>query len=407
MDKIRIILAGPGGGRGYWFASEIIKHPDFELVAMVDRIEQTAVLAAKHLGITGIPIFPDCVQALDSVECDAILVATSDSQHVVPTVAALERGKYVYVEKPLSITLFDCLKIARADKAAGGKTLVGFNLRFAPLYAHLQQRARKGDLGDLLTIQADEFYHGGKTYFRRWNRLREFGGGLWITKACHDFDLLYFMAGKLPLRVNSVAGLSYYKNKPEAGEWCRECPIEKECPDSAVKESAGWDDFTKELMQTRDSVGWRWDMCLFNSDKDTHDHGIATVEFEDKIYGTYTLNVVAAFTDRTMRLSGTKGTMQGALSTNDLTHWERYDDSAPSVSPLVEGEITGGHGGGDSMLLTNFAAFVRGESARVTTPAEAGIAVAMGQAATMSSDTNKVVEMEEVPGWTELLTLLK
>jgi hypothetical protein len=59
------------------------------------------------------------------------------------------------------------------------------------------------------------------------------------------------------------------------------------------------------------------------------------------------------------------------------------------------------------MLLTNFAAFVRGESARVTTPTEAGIAVAMGQAATMSSDTNKVVEMEEVPGWTELLTLLK
>lgn len=189
--------------------------------------------------------------------------------------------------------------------------------------------------------------------------------------------------------------------------WCRECPIEPDCPDSAVKDSAGWDDWTKELMETRDSCGWRWDMCLFNSDKDTHDHGMATVEFEDKVYGSYTLNVVSAFTDRTMKISGTKGTMQGALTTNDLTHWERYAEDQPTVSPLTEGEISGGHGGGDAMLLTNFAAFMRGESAVVTTPAEAGVAVAMGQAATLSSDQNRVVEMHEVPGWQELVTLLK
>ena len=139
--------------------------------------------------------------------------------HAGPVLAALDNGKYVYTEKPLSITLEDCLAIVRADRAAGGRVAVGFNLRLCPfLHRCLHEEVAIGKLGRILTIQADEFYYGGKTYFRRWNRLRRCGGGLWITKASHDLDLLYWMAGSLPVSVSALAHLTHYVPKPGAGE---------------------------------------------------------------------------------------------------------------------------------------------------------------------------------------------
>lgn len=62
------------------------------------------------------------------------------------------------------------------------------------------------------------------------------------------------------------------------------------------------------------ATGQRPDLCLFNSDGDTFDHGIATVHYENAIYATYTCNVISGFTDRRIRVSGTRGTLDGALT---------------------------------------------------------------------------------------------
>src|SRR5690606_9414694 len=105
-----------------------------------------------------IPIFSSLEDALQAVACDAVVVATPDGYHVEPVCTALRYGVYVYVEKPLAITLEDCLTIVRADEAVGRRTMVGFNLRFAPLYRRLRQLIVDGAVGRLLTIQADEFY---------------------------------------------------------------------------------------------------------------------------------------------------------------------------------------------------------------------------------------------------------
>ena len=404
MQPIRIIIAGAGGGRGAWFVGEVAKNPQFQITALVEGIPATAEVAARQADIPDVRVFEDTREALGKVDCDALLVALPDRDHVEPVLAALELGKHVYVEKPLAISTRDCLKIVEADREAGGKTLVGFNLRFAPFYTSVHEAIRAGEIGDVLTIQADEFYVGGNTYFRRWNRLRKFGGGLWITKASHDFDLLYWMAGKLPSRVTALAELSYYVPKPEAGERCRECPIESECLDSALK---GWETFPdsfKEILVLREAAGWQWDLCLFNSDKDTFDHGQAIVEFEGAVLGCYTVNVVSSISDRRMRVSGTEGMCEGNLRAGDMTLWKRCGDE-PEKRVLVEGDVAG-HGGGDELIMDNFAAFVRGEPARVTSPAEASVAIAIGEAATMASDNRRVVEMREVPRWMECARLL-
>jgi len=407
MDKIRTAVVGSGGGRGMWFAEELAKSDQYEVVALVDRIPEAAEHVARKLGLSEARVFADTAEAMDAVKCDAALVASPDGEHEEPTVAALERGKFVYVEKPLSINLEDCLRIVRADKAAGMKTLVGFNLRFAPVYVKFHSALRNGLIGDVMTIQADEFYVGGKTYFRRWNRLRSCGGGLWITKASHDFDMLYWLADALPKQVCAFAKLSHYQPKPEAGKRCSQCAIEAQCPDSALRGTEDWDEWMWELIKIREKHGWYYDMCLFNSDKDTFDHGIATVDFNSGAIGCYTVNVVASFDERNMKVSGTAGALEGCLTGADMKHFERHGNGVPTLSPVSDGPVADGHGGGDALLLENFAAFVQGQQARVTTPAQASVAVAIGLAATKSSDTGCVVRMDEMEGWRELVSHLK
>jgi predicted dehydrogenase len=404
-DSIDIIVVGCAGGRGSWFTQQISKHPSYRISALVDSLTEGARVVAREFGLEGAGVYADIDSALSARTCDAVLVATPDAEHASVAMAALEAGAYVYVEKPLAITVDDCLRLVAADEAAGGRCAVGFNLRYAPMYRAVRDVVRQGRIGVPLTLQADEFYYGGRTYFRRWNRLKSVGGGLWITKACHDFDILYWMADRLPLSVKASAHLSHYVPRSGAGLRCSECSLEPECPDSNLRVLEAQPRYRREIHEARERAGWPpRDMCLYNSDKDTFDHGIALVDFEDDLLAVYTVNVVASHTDRRIRIAGTEGMVEGSLACSDIFLWPRHRDPAhrESVPLASSGEGAGGHGGGDAALLDEFAAFVTGESSARVAPAEASVAVAMGLAATESADTNRVLPLGALAGWPAL-----
>jgi len=214
----------------------------------------------------------------------------------------------------------------------------------------------EGQLGKLLTIEANEYYHGGRTYFRRWNRLRNFGGGLWITKACHDFDLLNWFSGGQPTRVFATSSLSYYKPKQEASTHCRNCPLKDNCRDFYdIKDpkASGWSKEFDELAQIIEEATGEWrDLCLFNSDKDTFDNGIAVVDYDNDVRATYTVNVVSARDTRQMRLMGTEGGAEGDMAEGTVTVWKRYTGEK-TVYDLKD-KMASGHGGADDQILSDF-----------------------------------------------------
>ena len=392
-DRIRVAVVGIGG-RGEWAAMALASHPLYDLAALCDRSEARTAYFKEREGLQAVPAYPSIENCLAAEQLDAVAVTTHDGSHAQVAVPALQAGKHVFLEKPLDITREACEALVRADIEAGGKTFVGHNLRFAPVYAKARELIDEGRIGDVLTIQTDEFYDGGRTYFRRWNRLREFGGGLWITKACHDFDAMHWFAGRSPVSVSAVAALTYYRPREDAALYCDDCAHRDTCPDSyfVIKKNAGIEE-KKLLAEVAAEHGApRPDLCLYNSDKDTFDHGIATVCFEADILGTYTCNVVTGFTDRRIRVSGTKGTIDGSLGGDRLIVRKRDPSSVEEVSP---GTVEGGHGGGDSQLFNDFHDFVRGAKEPKVRPAEAMIAVLMGLAATRSADEGRVVPMCE------------
>ncbi len=388
----RIAVVGIGG-RGSWLATQLAHDREhYVLVALCERNLPKLAHFQEQNGLQSIPGYSSLERCLEHESLDAVAVTTPDGAHAQCVIPALEAGLYVFVEKPLEITEQACRQIVTADQEAGGKTFVGHNLRFAPVYTGIKDLIDQGAVGDVLTVQADEFYDGGRTYFRRWNRLRAVGGGLWITKACHDFDIMYWLVGQRPRSVHAFAERTYYVPREGAALYCADCQWVDSCPDSfdLIKKMRG---VTGRLLSeiAAEHGDPRPDLCLYNSDKDTFDHGIATVEFERGVLGTYTCNVVAGFTERRIRVAGTKGTIDGVLGGEQVTLRER-DPSRTTEIPLPESR--GGHGGADQRILEAFYAFTKREHARRIQPAEAMVSVLMGLAATRSGDSRQRVELK-------------
>jgi len=383
---IPMIIAG-ASLRGEYLGQLLRETGEVELIACVDPITARADYLVEKNGWTSCRTFADITEAMEAVPSEAVIVASSDPYHAAVAIPALQAGKFVYCEKPLDTTLEKCRRLADADRAAGGKTFVGLNLRFAPMYARIKELIDDGAVGRVLTIQADEFYNGGRTFFRRWNRMPE-NGGLWISKATHDFDIILWMAGAPPVEVYAAGTRSYYAPRPDAARRCRDCALRSDCPDAAGEPNA-------LARLTEEATGQPYDLCLFNSDGDTFDHGVATIRHENEIYSTHTCSLVCGFTNRRLRVSGTKGTVDGSLDGATVVTLYRRDPSAVEEIPLDMAE--GGHGGADGHLAWEFIRFMRGEAEPRCRPDEATQSVRLGLAATRACAEHRAVEMSEFP----------
>lgn len=91
-----------------------------ELVAIARRSPERLAAAQEALG--GVAAYADWRELLDRAAPDAVLVATPHAAHAAPTVAALERGMHVLVEKPLATTTADARMMAAA--ARGDRVLM-------------------------------------------------------------------------------------------------------------------------------------------------------------------------------------------------------------------------------------------------------------------------------------------
>ena len=108
--------------------------------------------------------------AVDSVEAvfdaaDAVIVATPHDTLAELTIAALEAGKHVLVEKPAGIGTAQVRAIAAAAERADRYVHVGFNHRFHPAIARAVAEARSGEHGEILHVRA-RYGHGGRPGLR-------------------------------------------------------------------------------------------------------------------------------------------------------------------------------------------------------------------------------------------------
>ena len=155
MKEIRIGLVGSGWmGKAHSSAladAEMLFGPDygtasFEIVA--DANEEAAKSAQKKIGFKRIST--DWNDVVTDPNVDLVDIATPNAFHYVVAKAALENGKNVYCEKPLSISAEESKELAELAKKKGVVNYVGFNNTQNPANAYVRELVQSGALGKIM-----------------------------------------------------------------------------------------------------------------------------------------------------------------------------------------------------------------------------------------------------------------
>ena len=125
-------------GTGWWgmnILREAIKAGQSKVVAMCDvdqrQLDPAATEVEKMTGVTP-KKYRDFRDLLDKEKPEIVIVATPDHWHPLQTIAAVQAGAHVYVEKPISHTIKEGRAMVQAARAAGRVVQVGTHRRVSP-----------------------------------------------------------------------------------------------------------------------------------------------------------------------------------------------------------------------------------------------------------------------------------
>jgi UDP-N-acetylglucosamine 3-dehydrogenase len=191
MLKIGLIGAGM---MGQVHARAYANLPQAQLVAVADaRADEAQQIVAE----SGARIFGSMDELLANADVDVIDICLPTPLHAAHTVRALEAGKHVFCEKPITLTMDEARQVVQAARAARGKFTVGHVVRFFPEYARAHDLIVKGDVGKPKVIHT---LRGGG--FPAWSSNNWMGdlnqsGGVALDLACHEFDWLRWCLGEV------------------------------------------------------------------------------------------------------------------------------------------------------------------------------------------------------------------
>ena len=191
--------------------------PGVEIAAVADIMPERAERAAQEWGV---PRWFGSVRELLEQDIDAVSVCTFNQAHREPTVAALEAGKHVLLEKPMAANLDDAVAMMRAAKASGKIFHVGFWPRWQPEVQAAKRIVESGALGDLYYAQSA---NGGRRRIPPGSFLRKAfaGAGPTVDIGCYDLDTFMFLAGApRPVSVSAMVSYRLGKSLPNVpGDW--------------------------------------------------------------------------------------------------------------------------------------------------------------------------------------------
>ena len=159
--------------------------------------EPSSLAAARHLarGARTVAHYGD---VLDMPEVDAVVIALPPALHAEAAIAAIERGRSVYIEKPLATSLAEARRVAVSVEAAHTSSrtapiaMMGFNYRWNRLIRQARNAIAGGKIGRLVALRTT-FATATRT-IPHWKRQRPTGGGVLLDLAVHHIDLVRFLA---------------------------------------------------------------------------------------------------------------------------------------------------------------------------------------------------------------------
>ncbi len=187
---LRIGLIGVGGFAKAVHIPNLRRLPGlFRIRAVASRSGGTAGVVARKIGAE--MATSDYSDVLADRAIDAVIISTRHASHGRIIIDALEAGKHVFVEKPMTTTVEDGQAVLAAAERAGRIVRVGFNRRFSPYLRAMRQAV--GTLGPcMISVRVNVGAVGG-----HWSNTAE-EGGRFLGEGVHFFDLCNWFVGEEP-----------------------------------------------------------------------------------------------------------------------------------------------------------------------------------------------------------------
>lgn len=207
MNEIKWGIIGCGD------VTEVKSGPAFNKIAnstLIAVMRRDAAKAEDYAKRHGVPKwYSNAIDLINDPEINAIYIATPPLQHEEYTIAALNAGKPVYVEKPMAVDSAAAKRMTEAAKATGVKLVVAHYRRVQPLFLKVKSLLEEKVIGDVRFATIKMFQPAASDIIansaENWRVNPAIsGGGLFHDLAPHQLDLMLYYFGKA-IKFNGIA----------------------------------------------------------------------------------------------------------------------------------------------------------------------------------------------------------
>ena len=210
MSTLKFAVLGLGRIGRIHLQNLILRIPEVEVIATVDPSSEGKAFSEKWQ----VPHHFDSHEDLYSLgELDAVVICSPTDTHAAYTRAFARKGKHVFCEKPLDLSLEAIKEVEYTLKETGTHFMLAFNRRFDRHFASIRHQVESGIIGDphILKITSRDPAPPPISYI-------EGSGGLFLDMTIHDFDMARFIVGKEVEEVYAVGKVRVDKAIGEAGD---------------------------------------------------------------------------------------------------------------------------------------------------------------------------------------------
>jgi predicted dehydrogenase len=155
-NKVKVALIGCRS-MGYSNLNRFLDYPEVECIALCDIDDQWLNKRAQDVqekcGKKVKHLYKDWRNVIDNKDVDVVIIGTPDHWHCLPMIMAVQAGKDVYVEKPLSNTIEECDLMEKAARKYNRIVQVGQWQRSDPHWNESAAYLRAGNIGRIRTVK--------------------------------------------------------------------------------------------------------------------------------------------------------------------------------------------------------------------------------------------------------------
>jgi len=238
------------GGASLALIPKFVHNPKFRIAAAADI--DAEIMERFHKDFPGAESYGDALRLCVSRNVDLVYIATPNRVHAEHARMALENGKHVLIEKPMTIDIVGAEQMIATAKRNG--VLLGVNVKhsFEPRVLRLREMARSGELGRLRMINSWRFVDWLYRPRTAEELTPEFGGGILWRQGAHHFDFIRTIAGGM---VRSLRGTVDIRDPNRRVAGCYTAHLDFEDGTAATAINSGYDHFdSREFVQRGFSV---------------------------------------------------------------------------------------------------------------------------------------------------------